>query len=171
MLEKNDVLKQRKMNEFFKTAPKEISNGERENTPIDIEDTGRTIRPIVPNRPVTHKRKRTNSPSFDENQLSQHWRDVLGPPPPLGKTKEEITTWIRYQKRKWELQSQQRKMREGGSLNKRGRIAEAPGSSAAMRKTGTIGGFIRKAQRTILDCPWQVIQVKVPKSLILTTIS
>lgn len=29
-----------------------------------------------------------------------------------------------------------------------------------MRNTGTIVGFVKKAQGVILDCPWQVIQVR-----------
>lgn len=59
----------------------------------DIEDMGgRTQLPTGPRVAVSHKRKRdqagldsqTDSQSSD---LSQNWREVLGPPPPLGDTK------------------------------------------------------------------------------------
>lgn len=59
----------------------------------DIEDMGgRTQLPTGPRVAVSHKRKRdqagldsqTDSQTSD---LSQNWREVLGPPPPLGDTK------------------------------------------------------------------------------------
>lgn len=42
-------------------------------------------------------------------ELSQTWQTFLGPAPLLGKTREEITIWLKYQKRKWDFQIQQRK--------------------------------------------------------------
>lgn len=57
----------------------------------DIEDIGgvKIPQPLVP---ITNKRKRI--PAAEESQqlsqdleLSQSWREILGPPPPLGTTK------------------------------------------------------------------------------------
>lgn len=42
-------------------------------------------------------------------ELSKTWQTFLGPAPLLGKTREEITIWLKYQKRKWDFQIQQRK--------------------------------------------------------------
>lgn len=66
--------------------------------------------------------------------------------------------WLQYHKKKWRLQLEQRRIRCGKHARKKG-----PGQSVTapvIRNTGTIAGFIKKAQQTLLECPWQVIQVK-----------
>lgn len=141
ILEKNDVLKQRKMNEFFSAKEK---SGDIEDI---VMDTARPIAATV-KKPVCNKRKRD---SFDEDQLQQNWRTVLGSPPPFGKTKEEIIEWIKYHKKKWELQRAQRSY-QAGNASKRVRI------NPVSRPANTLGSFIRKAQRTILESPWEVVQ-------------
>lgn len=125
LLEKNDVYKQKKINELFVSEgkrqvkrvrercwlcwwgsstthvlllsllPQVLTNQPQEGTPGsqigDIEDFGaaKTLQPSVP---VANKRKRV--PAAEESQqmsqyleLSQSWREILGPPPPLGTTK------------------------------------------------------------------------------------
>nr|CAD7454365.1 unnamed protein product [Timema tahoe] len=75
------------------------------------------------------------------------------------KKKEERLAWIDYQKKKWALQAQQR---SGKHVDKkRSRHSTEVGGGGVVRNpsTGTLGGFIRRAQRTLLDTPWQVIQV------------
>lgn len=126
LLEKNDVYKQKKINELFTSEgkrqvkrvrercwlcwwgfspatpvlllsflPQVLANQPPEGTPNsqigDIEDFGsaKTLQPLVP---IANKRKRV--PAAEESQqmsqyleLSQSWREILGPPPPLGTTK------------------------------------------------------------------------------------
>lgn len=61
----------------------------------DIEDfgVGKRLQPTIP---ISTKRKRV--PTAEESQgdsqdvaLTQSWREVLGPPPPLGTTKVSFT--------------------------------------------------------------------------------
>jgi len=132
LLEKNDVYKQKKINELFTSEgkrqvrrvrercwlcwwgsspatlllllyllPQVLSNQPPEGMPSsqigDIEDFGaaKTLRPSLP---VANKRKRV--PAAEESQqmsqyleLSQSWREILGPPPPLGTTKVGEADW------------------------------------------------------------------------------
>lgn len=110
MLEKNDILKQRRINEIFKVTDKSdpISNKSSENIG-DMEDIGGSgtgnNRPAVT---TSSKRKRTGSES---NDLDKNWREILGPPPPMGKPGEEREVWIRYHKKKWAIQMKQRAAR------------------------------------------------------------
>ncbi|KAJ0173535.1 hypothetical protein K1T71_010684 [Dendrolimus kikuchii] len=170
MLAKTDKYKTRKITDMFTAKPKELKqNGENEasgsndesmeteQTEIDIEDIGKnrtdkspTIRPIV----HTVKRKREESPP----KVAETWREAFGPPPAFGNTKEERKQWILFQKKKWLWQMEQRGLR---NRSKRGKIHDdelmpPPKSTGPV---ATLGGFIRKAQRTLLNTPWQIIQV------------
>lgn len=126
LLEKNDVYKQKKINELFVSKGKKqvkrgrercwqcqwgfslaapilllsllsqiLANPPVEGTPSsqvgDIEDFGAVKIPL-PLVPIANKRKRI--PTAEESQelsqnleLSQSWREILGPPPSLGTTK------------------------------------------------------------------------------------
>lgn len=76
-----------------------------------------------------------------------------------------MAAWITFQKKKWEFQRLQRESR-----SKRLRTGDCPtmgtsvgsGAGRVVRSgpTSTLGGFLRKAQRTLLDVPWQLIQVR-----------
>lgn len=70
------------------------SNEEDEAQMVDMEDLGqapepRGVRPMVAT--VTH-RKRARSPSKqrDDDDLRKSWREVLGPPPPLGNSRVSL---------------------------------------------------------------------------------
>ena len=73
---------------------------------------------------------------------------------------------MEFHKKKWAYQARQRAERNsyGG---KRGRFEEAEGNPqgnaarglARNPGAGTLGAFLRRAQRTLLDTPWQIIQV------------
>lgn len=91
--------------------------------------------------------------------LTQSWREVLGPPPPLGTTKEERLLWLRYHKKKWELQARQRKERQKKRRLEDGDVA--PGAGGIVRETQAagLGNFLRKTARSILDMPWQIVQI------------
>lgn len=74
-------------------------------------------------------------------------------------TQEEILVWLRYHKKKWELQLKQRKERR-----KRRKLLDGdaqPVGGGVIRDgpiTG-LGSFLRRTARSILDMPWQIVQV------------
>jgi len=108
MMDKTDVLKQRRITEMFSVKPKEAgpereteNEEEVDDVPpgqacsedmfADIEDMAGKAQQTVPGRTplvTTNKRKRAPTP---ERDLSQSWREVLGPPPPMGTTKVTAT--------------------------------------------------------------------------------
>lgn len=104
---------------------------------------------ITGGRPMVTKRKRRYSdveepePENTEPQ-ARTWREALGPPP----SKDNLTEWIVYQKKKWAWQAANRQQREHVQTAKR---TKATGN--------TIGGFLKSAQRTLLNTSWQIIQV------------
>ncbi|XP_063895802.1 DNA polymerase epsilon catalytic subunit 1 [Helicoverpa armigera] len=167
MLAKTDKYKTRKITDMFSVQPKELQQSSDDGqepstsadgnmeTEIDIEDIGKsttdrdtTIRPIV----HTVKRKREESPVKEP----QHWREALGAPPPFGNTKEERKAWILFQKKKWLWQMEQRGLR---NRSKRGKMDKDMMPPPKAGPVTTLGGFLRKAQRTLLNTPWQIIQV------------
>ncbi|XP_043925704.1 DNA polymerase epsilon catalytic subunit A [Protopterus annectens] len=170
LLEKNDIYKQKKISELF------VSEGKRQvtsNQPLDssqqsevgdIEDFG-TAKRLQPAIPITSKRKRV--PAAEESQeesqdveLTQSWREILGPPPPTGNTKDERLVWLRYHKKKWELQARQRRERRKKRRLDDG-TAVTGGGGGAIRggPTTGLGNFLRRTARTILDMPWQIVQI------------
>ncbi|KAI9558619.1 hypothetical protein GHT06_015407 [Daphnia sinensis] len=163
MLEKNDVLKQRRINEIFKTTTKPINDPSSEDSAAvgDMEDIGGgsgigNRRPIV-----TSKRKRNTSESA--NELDKNWREILGPPPPMGKPGgEEREMWIRYHKKKWAIQIKQRVARRGKEANSNtgaSSTSTVGGNSCAGVLRTNLGGFLRRAQQTLLSSMWQILQV------------
>ena len=161
ILEKNDVLKQRKISEMFTTSSKPIMNSpadifdSSQSMPIaDIEDggSGSMKKPLaITNASVSHKRKRQD---INETDLAKSWREVLGNPPP----RSHVRDWIVFQKKKWEWQRKQRTQ----NTKKRARTGEGSEMGNIIRSAGkpsTLGGFLRRAQRTLLDTPWQIIQI------------
>ena len=118
------------------------------------EGTGSTSgRPVV-----TSKRKRVASESG--NELEKSWREILGPPPPMGETFKERDVWIRYHKRKWSIQMKQRaarRSREGTGTDSGAKVSSVGGGAGVLRSN--LGGFLRRAQQTLLSSMWQVLQV------------
>nr|XP_053633938.1 DNA polymerase epsilon catalytic subunit A-like [Cherax quadricarinatus] len=175
VLERNDTFKQRRITDMFSAAPKpkpqrRLQTVEDEQDLFasqdapDIEDAfaqqSQTMGPTV----TTGKRKRIPESSKEIDDLTKSWRDVLGNPPSMGNSKEELTAWIRFQKKKWEFQRQQRE-----SQSKRKRTGSYPtigvsgrGDTGSVVRAGpatTLGGFLRRTQRTLMDVPWQIIQL------------
>ncbi|KAF2978236.1 hypothetical protein EK904_005544 [Melospiza melodia maxima] len=167
LLEKNDVYKQKKINELFVSKGKKqiLANPPVEGTSSsqvsDIEDFGAVKIPL-PLVPIANKRKRI--PAAEESQemsqdleLSQSWREILGPPPSLGTTKEERLVWLRFHQKKWELQARQRQERrkrrrlEGGGAAGGGAVRDALSKG--------LGSYLRRTARSMLDLPWQVVQI------------
>lgn len=75
-----------------------------------------------------------------------------------------VQAWIRFQKKKWMFQQQQRssstkRVRRDGP--DRAGIGPGQGEAGRVVRAGgatTLGGFLRRAQRTLMDVPWQIIQ-------------
>ncbi|XP_054248557.1 DNA polymerase epsilon catalytic subunit A [Indicator indicator] len=165
LLEKNDVYKQKKISELFASEGKiqvlanQPAQGTASSRLGDIEDFGvaRTLQPPVP---IASKRKRVpvaeeSKEASRDQELSQSWREILGSPPPLGTTKEERLLWLRYHQKKWELQARQRHKRRrleaGEWAAGRGMVQEALSKG--------LGSYLRRTARSILDLPWQIMQI------------
>uniref|UniRef100_A0A6Q2YZ91 DNA polymerase epsilon catalytic subunit n=1 Tax=Esox lucius TaxID=8010 RepID=A0A6Q2YZ91_ESOLU len=168
LLEKNDIYKQKKISELF------TSEGKRQVAPqvpgpgqaADIEDFGMPARPLQPAILISTKRKRASQGEdsqavvSQEMELTQSWREILGPPPPTGETQEERLVWLRYHKKKWELQLRQRKERR-----KRRRLLDGeaqPVGGGVIRDAGPatgLGSFLRRTARSVMDMPWQIVQI------------
>lgn len=82
-------------------SPQVLANQPQEGTSSsqvgDIEDFGAAKR-LQPSVPIANKRKRV--PTAEESQemsqsleLSQSWREILGPPPSMGTTKVGRGNW------------------------------------------------------------------------------
>lgn len=159
--EVNDQFKQRKINDMFQIVQKPVR--ERNEDAPDIEDISGSSPTGGPRPMVTkHKRKRSEGEN-SEDILKKSWREALGPPPPFGKKKEEMRAWIEYQKKKWAYQAQQRAV--ATQNRKRSRIGDDANEhqiSTGIVRTGnlgTLGAFLQKSLRTLLDNPWQIIQI------------
>ncbi|XP_048448853.1 DNA polymerase epsilon catalytic subunit A-like, partial [Rhincodon typus] len=97
LLEKNDVYKQKKISELFtNTGVRQVTSNQQlvkdQQSEIgDLEDFGASKHRAQPVIPISTKRTRgmneeSQEPSQDM-ELTQSWREILGPPPPLGTTK------------------------------------------------------------------------------------
>lgn len=178
MLEKNDVLKQRRINEIFSAKPKpvveyvendsedESDEGGSNDEIRDIEDIGSNTATGV-RRPVVHQGRKRNASEMEEPVVDepQTWREALGPPPAnptnMRGTKEELQNWVEYHKKKWQWQLRHRNLKRTTQSNKRTRTETANKSKSSRPSTSaaTIGGFIRRTQRTIIEQAWQIIQI------------
>ena len=154
MLEKNDIFKQRRINEMFKATVNQPA-------PVrDIEDiigsasTSKAGRPVV-----TTNRKRIRSDLNDGNEPTT-WREALGSPPEIGATHDELIKWINFQKKKWKFQIDQRRKLRGDTRNKRGRH-DIPLKDVLTNRgpISSLGGFLKRTQRNLIELPWQVIQI------------
>ncbi|KAH8310400.1 hypothetical protein KR044_001123, partial [Drosophila immigrans] len=164
MLEKNDVLKQRRINEMFSSRPKPrqaFSEEDKELQLGDLEDIAGKQSAETDGRPLVTKRKRQQLEGDEESEAEQHktWRQALGAPPPMGETRKTMLEWLRFQKRKWAWQLEQRQRCRQQSKRSRAGNESSAGNTASATATATLGGFLRRTQRTLLEQPWQIIQV------------
>uniref|UniRef100_A0A3P9H1R7 DNA polymerase epsilon catalytic subunit n=1 Tax=Oryzias latipes TaxID=8090 RepID=A0A3P9H1R7_ORYLA len=166
LLEKNDIYKQKKISELFTSEGKRQVAHKHLDTDqqADIEDFGVPARPLQPAILISTKRKRASQgvDSQVESQdveLTQSWREILGPPPPMGTTREERLVWLRYHKKKWELQLKQRKERRKRRKLLDGEAQPVGGGVIRDGPTTGLGSFLRRTARSILDMPWQIVQI------------
>ncbi|XP_047418330.1 DNA polymerase epsilon catalytic subunit A isoform X1 [Sciurus carolinensis] len=166
LLEKSDIYKQKKISELFVLEGKRqiVMAQAPEDSPSsgtpDMEDFGLT-KPPHSAVPVATKRKRVLWESQEESQdltLTVPWREILGQPPTLGTTQEEWLVWLRFHKKKWQLQARQRlarrkkqRLEPAEGLLRHGAIRDGPATG--------LGSFLRRTARSILDLPWQIVQI------------
>lgn len=67
--------------------------------------------------------------------------------------------WLRYHKKKWELQLKQRKERRKRRKLLDGEAQPVGGGVIRDGPTTGLGSFLRRTARSILDMPWQIVQV------------
>nr|XP_035967011.1 DNA polymerase epsilon catalytic subunit A-like [Halichoerus grypus] len=166
LLEKNDVCKQKKISELFvlegrrQVGTAQAPESTQSLGASDMEDFG-LVKPPHSAVPVATKRKRVLWESQEESQdleLTVPWQEILGQPPALGTTQEEWLVWLRFHKKKWQLQARQRLARK---KRRRLEVAEGnplPGAIRDRPATG-LGSFLRRTARSILDLPWQIVQI------------
>uniref|UniRef100_A0A672QN47 DNA polymerase epsilon catalytic subunit n=1 Tax=Sinocyclocheilus grahami TaxID=75366 RepID=A0A672QN47_SINGR len=163
LLEKNDIYKQKKISELFTSEGKrQVGLLQAGETP-DMEDFGAPQHPVQPAILISTKRKRISQgedsqAESQEQELTQSWREILGPPPVMGTTREELLVWLRYHKKKWELQLRQRKERR----KRRRLIGESQPTGGGVIRGGPttgLGSFLRRTACSILDMPWQIVQI------------
>ncbi|GIY31246.1 DNA polymerase epsilon catalytic subunit A [Caerostris extrusa] len=140
LLEKNDSLKQKKITEIFFHKEKTYDEG---TCSVDIPDIEDQFLPSTSSAglPVCTKRKATSSAK--NSRLNKKQRVNL--------TEAELAmTWQEYL-------IQQRKAK---SIGQGSNLPPISKTSTGGNKTFTgIGQFLRKAKRTVLDSPWQIIQI------------
>ena len=74
-----------------------------------IEDTAGARKPLgFRNVSVANSAKR--KAEKEKPGLTKTWREALGPPP---KRNDGLKEWIKFQKKKWQLQARQRREEEG----------------------------------------------------------
>lgn len=74
-------------------------------------------------------------------------------------SQEEWLVWLRFHKKKWQLQARQRLARRKRQRLDTAEGAPQPGAVREGPATG-LGGFLRRTARSILDLPWQIVQVR-----------
>lgn len=67
--------------------------------------------------------------------------------------------WLRYHKKKWELQLKQRKERRKRRKLLDGEAQPVGGGVIRDGPVTGLGSFLRRTARSILDMPWQIVQV------------
>lgn len=164
ILEKNDVLKQRRINQIFAAKAKPVA---AEQEIRDIEDMMSEPSTSL-GIPITTKRKRAQS-VVDESEnaaaAAKTWREAVGNPPKLENSKEKIQAWIAFQKKKWEWQlSRRNRFKDVGNKNKKSKVGrtETVAEPAAVSTRGTaatLGGFLKRTQRSLIESSWQIIQI------------
>ncbi|XP_053510024.1 DNA polymerase epsilon catalytic subunit A [Ictalurus furcatus] len=165
LLEKNDIYKQKKISEMFTSEGKrQVANQTEPGETPDMEDFRVPQRPLQPAILISTKRKRASQgedsqTESQELELTQSWREILGPPPPMGTTQEERLVWLRYHKKKWELQIRQRKERRKRRRMLDGEAQPTGGGVIRDGPTTGLGNFLRRTARSILDMPWQIVQI------------
>lgn len=156
VLQKNDTFKQRRINDMFYVAEKKPL--EKEPREIrDIEDiageesngaTGRAV--------AVRKRMRSGSPTGTTKAPTEI--------PPVydlqENSKDELVKWVESLKSRWTIQLDNKKQRMRGEKRaKTGDHSAGADSQLGRSSLQTIGGFVKRSQRNLIEQTWQVIQL------------
>ncbi|EGI59695.1 PREDICTED: DNA polymerase epsilon catalytic subunit A [Acromyrmex echinatior] len=157
VMEKSSSHRQKKITDIFSVVDKDISHANSAEEPCDIEDLAGPSTSFTTPMSIVNKRKRQHSDE-DETIRAKSWKEALGSPPPMGKTKEERLKWLEFHKKKWAFQAKQRNQHQ----KKRSKTDEIDGIGWGVIRntnTSTMTGFLRRAQRKLLETPWEIIQL------------
>lgn len=154
--EKSASHRQKKITDIFTVSVKESTDTTEE--PRDIEDlAGPSTSFKNSSVSIVNKRKRLHSDE-DEAVRAKSWKEALGSPPPMGKTREEMLKWLEFHKKKWAFQAKQRHQHR----QKRSKTSDNDKVGWGVIRnanTSTMTGFLRRAQRKLLETPWQIVQL------------
>ncbi|KYN13843.1 PREDICTED: DNA polymerase epsilon catalytic subunit A [Trachymyrmex cornetzi] len=157
VMEKSSSHRQKKITDIFSVVDKDTFHTNSAEEPRDIEDLAGPSTSFTTPMSVVNKRKRQHSDE-DETIKAKSWKEALGSPPPMGKTKEERLKWLEFHKKKWTFQAKQRNQHQ----KKRSKTNETDGIGWGVIRntnTSTMTGFLRRAQRKLLETPWEIIQL------------
>lgn len=159
LVEKNSLYKQKRITDVFNSVDKQThdeNNEQQLNVTNDIEDIGAPTKSSISLIKKTTKKnlKRKRDDNNDKNSTRQ-WRVALGPPPPFGQTTGQHIKWLNYQKRKWDLQHEQRRQPSVISNN--------PQQSTKQKSAtdGKIDSYIRRAAEHLHTRPWQIVSYEM----------
>jgi len=157
--EKNTSHRQKKITDIFTMIAKGSTHNSSSDELPDIEDFAGPSSISFKNPLVSVINKRKRDQSEDEETIrGKNWKEVLGSPPPRGITKEERLKWLEFHKKKWAFQAKQRQQYR----QKKTKTNESDGITWGVIRnmnTSTMTGFLRRAQRKLLETPWQIIQL------------
>ncbi|CAF3395708.1 unnamed protein product, partial [Rotaria sp. Silwood2] len=153
------LYKQKRITDVFNSIDKQthIDNNEQQLILTnDIEDIGQqtesSIKLIKKTTTKTLKRKRED---LNDKTTTRQWRIVLGPPPSFGQTTNQHIKWLSYQKRKWEIQHEQR--HQPSIISDKIQLSTKQKTSA----DGKIDTYIRRAAEHLHTRPWQIISYEL----------
>lgn len=153
--EKDDNLKQKKINEIFSTKLVTTDSITSDtHTVLDIEDIHEQDRSAIFQKPSVIKRKR----NVEEEILAQKpWREVFGFPPKIGMTRSQILEWLTFQRNKWDHQQLHKKLQVKKQIR---HISTTINSNNSYQRLNysTLTSFMKNTQRVLLECPWHILQ-------------
>ncbi|XP_066584539.1 DNA polymerase epsilon catalytic subunit 1 isoform X2 [Prorops nasuta] len=167
VMEKNATHKQKKITDIFKREERPVVQNSDSDSSLnitnisDIEDMAGPSSSEFKRPMVTVTKRKRETADEDETNINKSWRDVLGSPPPMGKTKSERLIWLEFHKKKWAFQAKQRGRCH---INKKSKTMSKNKESFGRgiirnTKTSSLSGFLRNAQKRLFDTPWQIIQL------------
>ncbi|KAL8927136.1 MAG: hypothetical protein Q9208_002520 [Pyrenodesmia sp. 3 TL-2023] len=144
---KDDKLKQKKMTQLFeKAALSEIpTNTLDHRLPTEIEDLGSTQLSKAKTGQVTRMVQKRRAPEPAPPANLDPYASLPSKMPPMT---EDYEGFLRYQKKKWKIQKQQR-------LRRRQLFGERNNVSA-----DSLGGFFRNQAELLFSSTWQVLQLR-----------
>lgn len=166
LAERNSSIKQRKIDDMFMAKPREALSAANI---LDIEDLTLTskenlstnMKQAVITQKVNSENNKNSKRKYSElDEKKQprskfNWKEVLGPAPKLGTNKDQMRQWLKFQKRKWQLQlefRQQVKSDENDPYKRK----QDPRVNNISR---SITNFVQKAANTKLNRSWQILRI------------